>query len=150
MTTRHSSSRPGSTRLAVIAALAVIAGGAYLLYGYFGSSPIKPDSGKAIAEPFLEKIRSGKPDTAWETTTAEFKSNLGRENFLKYVDDHPLLKEPLEFYSLQTVSLNDVPMTECVFGKQGSPGSGPKVRVILAKEQGNLKVERLIAEEPKK
>jgi hypothetical protein len=149
MTTRHSSSRPGNTRLAVIAVLVAIAGGAYLVYGYFGTSEIRPESGRAIVEPFLEAIRSGKAESAWEATTAEFKSNLGRENFLKYVDLHPLLKEPLEFYSLQIVSLNGVPRTECAFGKQGAPGSGPKVRVILAEEAGHLKVERVIAEEIK-
>jgi hypothetical protein len=149
MTIRHSRSQHGSTRLVIIAVLAVLAGAGFLLYGYFTGSEIQPESGQAIAEPFLEEVRSGKADAAWEATTAEFKSNLGRENFLKYVDTHPLLKEPLEFYSLQTVSINDVPRTECVFGKQGAPGSGAKVRVILATEDGELKVERLIAEEIK-
>ena len=149
MTTRRSSSRPGNTRLVAIAVLAAIAGGAYLLYAFFGSSAIPPESGKAVAEPFLEDVRSGKAESAWEGTTAEFKSNLGRENFLKYVESHPLLKEPLEFYSLQTVSINGVPRTECAFGKRGAPGSGPKVRVVLATEQGKLKVERVIAEEVK-
>ena len=149
MTTRFSMSRAGNTRLAVVVLLVAIAGGAFLLYRYYGTPAIQPESGRAVAEPFLEEIRSGTPDSAWESTTAEFKSNLGRENFLKYVETHPLLKEPLEFYSLQTVALNDVPRTECVFGKQGSPGSGPKVRVILAHEEGELKVERLIAEDAK-
>jgi hypothetical protein len=149
MTTRKSISQRGSTRLVVIAVLAALAGAGFLLYGYFARSEIQPESGRAVAEPFLEAVRSGEADSAWETTTAEFKSDLGRENFLKYVESHPLMKQPLEFYSLQTVSINGVPRTECAFGKQGAPGSGPKVRVILATEEGELKVERVIAEEIK-
>ena len=109
MTTRHSSFPAGSTRVAVIAVLVTIAAGAYLLYSYFGARPIQPESGKAVVDPFLEAVRSGKAESAWEGTTAEFKSNLGRENFLKYVDAHPNLKEPLEFYSLQSVMINGVP-----------------------------------------
>ena len=150
MTNRQSLSRRGSTRLVVIAVLAVIAGLGFLLYRYFfAKGEIEPESGRAVAEPFLEAVRSGKADSAWETTTAEFKSDLGRENFLKYVESHPLMKEPLEFYSLQTVTLNGIPRTECAFGKQGAPGSGPKVRVILAMEDEELKVERVIAEQSK-
>ncbi len=149
MTIRHSLSQRGSTRLVVVAVLAALAGAGFLLYKYFATGEIDPESGREIAEPFLEAVRSGEAGPAWETTTAEFKSNLGRENFLKYVAAHPLMKEPLEFYSLQTVSINGVPHTECAFGRQGAPGSGPKVRVILATEEGELKVERVIAEDTK-
>lgn len=148
-TTRMSSLRRGSTRLVIVGVLAAIAAGAFLVYRYFGTSAIQPESAKEVAEPFLESIRGDKADAAWETTTAEFKSNLGRENFRKYVESHPLLKEPLEFYSLQTVVLNGVSRTECAFGKQGAPGSGPKVRIIVAMEDDDLKVERVIAEEVK-
>ncbi len=149
MTIRHAASQRGSTRLVVIAVLAVVAGAGFLLYGYLARSKVEPESAREIAEPFLEAVRNGQAGSAWEETTAEFKSNLGRENFLKYVDTHPLMKEPLEYYSLQTVSINGVPRTECAFGRQGAPGSGPKVRVILATEEGELKVERVIAEEIK-
>jgi len=143
------SSQSGGGKMLFAAVLAVVAAVAFLAYRFVGVTDNPPESGRATAEPFLAAIRSGNASAAWETTTAEFKSNQGRENFLKYVEQHPLVKEPLEFYNFQTVTINGLSCAECAFGKQGAPGSGPKVRVLLAKEQGKWKVERLIADELK-
>jgi len=73
------------------------------------------DEGRAVAEKFLELTRTGKPAQAWQSTTAEFKSAEGRESFLKYVEDNPVLGKPLSFVSVQTVMLQDSPRAEYVY-----------------------------------
>lgn len=143
-------SRAGSAKLVAIAVVAALAGAGYLAYGFFKTPESPPESGRATAEPFLEAIRRGEGASAWETTTAAFKSETGRENFLKYVDEHPIVKEPLEFYNFQSVKSNGLDCHLVEFGKEGAPAKSLKVRVVVAKEYGKWKVERLIAEEPKK
>jgi hypothetical protein len=146
----NSTSRSGSAKLVVIAVVAALAGAGFLAYKVFATPESPPESGRATAEPFLEAIRKGEGAAAWETTTTAFKSETGRENFLKYVEEHPIVKEPLEFYNFQTVTMNGLACNLVEFGKEGAPAKSLKVRVVVAKEYGKWKVERLIADEPKK
>jgi hypothetical protein len=135
--------------LTICALVACLSGMGIVAYAMFGGTENPQDLGRKVADPFLEKLRDGDTASAWDSTTAEFKSNQGRENFLRYVSSHPLLQEPLEFYAFNQVSVNKLPCGECLYGRQGSPGSGPKVHVLLAKELGTWKVERLMVDESK-
>ncbi len=94
--------------------------------------------GRPVAEEFLARIRAGQVDAAWESTTAEFKSDEGREQFRQYVSQQPLLAQPLEFAEYQATELNGLPRGQCLFQAAGSPA---RVRVILAREGNAWKAE---------
>jgi hypothetical protein len=111
--------------------------------GCHSNSP--SDEGRGIAESFLTNIREGKVDSAWSGTTAEFKSFMGLEQLRKYVKGHPVVKEPAEFSGAQAVSPNGLSATEYVFHAPVG-ASASTIKVLLAREQGALKVERLTVE----
>ena len=94
--------------------------------------------GRPVAEAFLAQIRQGQVDQAWESTTAEFKSGQGCEQFRQFVARTPLLRQPLEFAQYQATELNGLRRGQCVFHPAGSPG---QVRVILAREADAWKAE---------
>jgi len=98
------------------------------------------DEGRAIAEAFLASLREESPKEAWESTTAEFKSAEGREKFVARVKAHPWLLEPMEYSSSQEVTVTDVDRLEFVFT---AAKSGKPVRMLLGREQGQWKVDRL-------
>ncbi len=122
--------------IAVVGMLLVAA----LLY-WFWPRPIpvaSSDDGRPIAEAFLAQIRTGQVDAAWESTTAEFKSDEGREQFRQFVARTPMLREPLEFVQYESTELNGLPRGEFHFRHASSPA---KVRVILAREAQQWKAE---------
>src|SRR5262249_28252489 len=92
-------SRSGKTATAVVAGIVLVAALAAIGYQWFAKAGGPPDdkTSISIAEPFLDEIRQGRVDAAWESTTAEFKSMTGKEDFKKFVNEQPALKEPLEF-----------------------------------------------------
>lgn len=136
------SPRSGRTRLIILVSVLVAA--SLPAMWLFGRSPALPDvdAGKTVAEEFLGSIRMGKPDVAWESTTAEFKSAQGKESFAREVKGLAWLKESIDFVSTQTVNMNEQPRSEYVYR---SP-KGPKARLILGRENGVWKVDRLILE----
>lgn len=102
-----------------------------------------PADGRPVAEAFLAQIRAGQVDAAWESTTAEFKSDEGREQFRQYVARNPVLHQPLEFAEYQATELNGLPRGQCLFRSAGFAG---KVRVVLAREGDTWKAEGVIVE----
>ena len=126
-----------ATYIAVAAAVTLIA---FLAFWFWPRKvPVAPVAeGRPVAEAFLAQIRAAQVDAAWESTTAEFKSDQGREQFRKYVAQQPLLRQPLEFAEYQATELNGLPRGQCVFRAAGSP---LKVRVILAREGDAWKTE---------
>jgi hypothetical protein len=102
--------------------------------------------GRAAAEPFLENIRNDKVDAAWESTSAEFKSDMGRENFRRFVKGHPVLKQPLDFAAYEPNQTNGLPFGACDFTTPQSAPTPAKVRILVARENDQWKVERLIVE----
>ena len=103
--------------------------------------PTQPnvEEGRAVAEQFLTRVRTGKAGEAWDAATAELKSIEGRESFLRKVKANPILIGPLQFNSSQQVAVQDQPRTEFLFQ---SPDA-KIVRVLIGYEQGNWKVDRL-------
>lgn len=130
-----------TTKLALTAVSsgAVILVIAWVLFGSPGSTKL-PDKPETIAEEFLSQIRSGKTDDAWTSTTAEFKSFMGRDRLRDFVKSNKILRQPLKFESRQSKKQESLILEELIF----VPESGKqKVRVLLAEEKSAWRVERL-------
>jgi hypothetical protein len=130
--------------IAVFVVLAIAAGAVWLLTG----GPDRPsvDEGRGVADAFLAAVRAGRADQAWETATTEFKSAEGRESFRRYVVTHPALKTPTEFISAHTVDLEGQPREEYVYRAPQFGDGKTTVRLLIARESGAWKVDRLVAE----
>lgn len=120
-----------STALAAVVMLMGLAG--------CGKPAFSSDIGRDIASRFLTEVREGKVDAAWSGTTAEFKSALGRDAFRQFVRSKKALKSAAEFQQCQESTANGLKFQECTFRAAG----GGTIRVTLASEAGQWKVERL-------
>lgn len=138
---RHRGGRSAWPVLLVVVGLVLVA---WVGVGWFrGTSAPSEDEGRAIAESFLVNLRGGKIDTAWNGTTAEFKSFMGLDRLRGYVKANRVLKEPCDLLRSQAVTPNGLPMVEYDF----RPRSGAStIKVLLAREQSEWKVERLSVE----
>jgi hypothetical protein len=98
------------------------------------------DEGRLVAEEFLSLLRQDAPAAVWDATTPEFKSAEGRSKFVARVKRSPWVRESMTFNSAQPVHVNQSERLEFVFtsGKTGKP-----VRLLLAKDQGQWRVDRL-------
>lgn len=149
---RNVTARSGKTQTAVIAGVVLVAAIGWIGYQWLGGSAAPPaDNGVSIAEPFLTEIRKGQVDAAWESTSAEFKSLMGKEEFKKFVKEQPILKDTLELGNVQQVTINKTQCLQCAFHKPSAEGkkleNKMKVRVLIAQERsGPWKVERLIVD----
>jgi hypothetical protein len=123
----------------------LIACGAFSFSGCGGRPVAPPEAeGKRAAEPFLAAIREDRLDAAWDSTTAEFKSDMGRETFHRFAKSHPVLGEPLTYVGYKADTTNGIERGACDFH---SPAAGaPKIRILVAQEEKVWKVERLIVE----
>lgn len=131
--------RQGRSLLLVLAPLLVVLAMAAGWYWLRPSTQPGLEEGRAVAQAFLDDIRAGRPETAWESTTAEFKSASGRESFVTQVRALSALREHLEFISAQTVTVQNELRTEFLFRE---PKSGATVRIVIGKEDGQWKVDR--------
>ena len=110
-----------------------------------GSEPPLPEeTGRPIADTFLDEIRKGNVDTAWNGTSAEFKSLMGLDSFRRYVKSHPALKNPANFQEGKRIDKPPMKLAECVYAIDKPKAT--KVRLILAPENDVWKVERLEAD----
>lgn len=110
-----------------------------------GGGVVPPEAdGRAAAEPFLSEIREGRFDRAWDSTTAEFKSDMGREAFQRFVQERPALRQPLEFAGYEPDKTNGINRGACDFRAPASASPPAQVRILVARENGEWKVERLI------
>lgn len=140
MTHSKATERGGKTQLVVLLAVFVVL--AVAVVWMWRKQPTQPDfdEGRAVADKFLELIRSGQAQQAWDSTTAEFKSAEGRESFLQYVKDHPSLAKPLSFVSVQTVTVQNSPRAEYVY--RAADGSST-VRLLAGAERGTWRIDRI-------
>jgi hypothetical protein len=132
-------SRGGGTRLLVLAPLLLLLAVAAGWYWLQPATQPGLEEGRAIAQAFLDAIRAGTPEAAWEATSAEFKSASGREAFVSQVRQLPALREAVEFISAQTVTVQNEPRTEYLFRE---PKTGTTVRIVIGKEARQWKVDR--------
>ncbi len=135
--------RAGGTRLIVVLAVLGLAAISWLVLGSLRRVSAPPDNGGEIAAAFLDDIRNNRIDAAWEGTTAEFKSFLGRERLHAFVRSQPVLKTALEFSGSRELEANGIRLIAYTFRAPTAPAA---VQVLLAKEQDQWKVERLTVE----
>jgi hypothetical protein len=105
-----------------------------------------PEVGRETAELFLTQIKTGQAAEAWQSTTADFKSDEGKESFLRNVHQHTALWPTLEFKEYQQSELNDLPRGQCLYQPQAGvtlPTGIKQVRIAVAKEGDAWKVEGL-------
>lgn len=135
--------RTGNARLASLGVVLLALLGAVGWYWLRPSTQPALDEGQAVAAAFLTAIREGRPDQAWASTTAEFKSAEGQESFLRLVKTKPFLKEPLTFVSLQEVAIQEQPRSEYLYREAQSAAT---VRLVIGREAGEWKVDRVLFE----
>ena len=132
------SGRRGGARLPILIAVMVAAAiPAVWLWSRPSAQPGQ-EEGQLVVENFLRELREGSPEAAWTSTTAEFKSAQGRESFVRENKGEEFLKGPLDFVSMQTVTVQDQPRSEYVFRSS----KGPRVRAVVSREEGAWKVDR--------
>ncbi|HEX3727600.1 MAG TPA: hypothetical protein VHV08_15205 [Pirellulales bacterium] len=140
MNFRSTTNRSGKTLLVYLVPTVIVL--AIATFWMWQRQPAQPnvDEAHQATDRFLELVRQGHADQAWQSTTAEFKSAQGREVFVGYVKSHSWLKEPLSFVSVQTVTLQDRPRAECVYRSPKSPGT---VRLLIDNDHGVWRVDRI-------
>ncbi len=130
----------------LIVLLIVLAVAAIFFFAFRGPDQPSVEEGRAVADAFLASIRDGKPADAWQSTTSEFKSAEGLETFVKRARQTPVLKAPLEFVSMQTVEIGKEPRGEFLYRSLKGDTTGKAVRVLVNKENGAWKVDRVTTE----
>lgn len=71
-----------------------------LITNFLACSDKKPQGDgmeKPIADAFLKLINNGKTEEAWDSTSVEFKSYMGKAQFQSTVTMNPFLKKALTF-----------------------------------------------------
>lgn len=107
------------------------------------------DEPRAIAVRFLDELRAGKLQPAWQGASTEFKSLMGLENLRDYVKRHPALKASAEYSESRTIDRDGRALVESVFHAtprvRGKPVPA-KIKVLLAAGTDGWKVEQLVVE----
>ncbi len=129
-----------ATLVAAVLALIVSAGGIWWFLQ--PSTQPSPEVGQKVADEFLATLRTD-AGSAWDSTSAEFKSAEGRESFQRFVKTHEHLTQPLDFMSSQTVSVQEQPRSEFVYRVTANKKI---IRLVLARDSGTWKVDRLLAD----
>jgi hypothetical protein len=140
------STREGRTIIVVVGLLAVAVLLAVLVTSWSGEAAPQEDEGRPIADRFLQQIRDGDVDAAWESTTADFKSDEGLESFRAFVAARPGLSKPAEFLRFEEISVHGLTRWKYTY-RVGTPlpSGATEVGVLIANERGQWKVEQLIA-----
>ena len=143
-----SSSSIRSGRTAAIIAVGLVAIGvlAFLLWKSRVEPVPREDEGRPIADRFLSRISEGNLDEAWESTTADYKSDQGRDAFRSFVTARPGLKQPAEFVGFEEISVNELTRWKYTYRLQTPlPSGSSEVGVLIANENGVWKVEQFVA-----
>ena len=137
--------RAGNTTIVLVGVLCALAVVAAVVLWWRWAPVTQPtaDVGQQVVDDFLKQLREGQAAAAWQATTAEFKSALGREKFLSYVKERPYFKRPLAFVSMQTVRVQNQPRSEFVYRTADSKAT---VRILVGSEAGTWHVDRLAAD----
>lgn len=118
-----------------------------LVVGCAGSSAPDDSEARSVIDHFMEQLRTGEVDAAWESTTADFKSDEGRDTFRQYVRERDVLSKPLEFVELQEVEVHGLKRWEAILRPLADQTDQPvTVRTMIAQEAGVWKVERIEVE----
>ncbi|RUL84926.1 hypothetical protein [Tautonia sociabilis] len=130
---------PGNARvMAVLSSL--------LLGGCVGPGGEGDEGARTAATEFLDEVRAGRLEAAWQGTSAEFKSLMGLENLRDFVRAHPVLGEPAEYAETRALDRGGLDLAECVFLAPAFPkgaAGGSTITVLVAEGDEGWAVERL-------
>ena len=103
-----------------------------------GNNTTKGDSNeKTISDSFLKLIASGKTEEAWDSTSAEFKSYMGKAQFQSTVGANPFLKKEVTFEKAEKDEKTKV-LTYCSYKESKS---NKAVVVIVGPDSDALRVQ---------
>jgi hypothetical protein len=128
-------------RAAVIAAL--------LGAGCSGSAGTGDEQARTAAVGFLDDVRAGRLEPAWQASSTEFKSLMGLENLRDYVKTHSTLKTVAKLTDLRRIQRNGQTMAECRFSgtsKQRRKDVPAIIKVLVAAADEGWKVEQVAVE----
>src|SRR5690348_9762211 len=91
------SSLPLKPVVGALGAVVIVAFVAWYFLGNRQPPPAKEAVGRVVADKFLAELRAQRAGSAWDLTSAEFKSDEGRESFIRWAGARPVLNEALEF-----------------------------------------------------
>lgn len=92
---------------------------------------------KPIADAFLKLINNGKTEEAWDSTSVEFKSYMGKAQFQSTVTMNPFLKKALTFDKAEKDAQSKV-LTHCSYKEAISKKT---IVVIVGPDQDAVRVQ---------
>lgn len=92
---------------------------------------------KPIADAFLKLINNGKTEEAWDSTSVEFKSYMGKAQFQSTVTMNPFLKKTLTFDKTEKDAQSKV-LTYCSYKEAISKKT---IVVIVGPDQDAVRVQ---------
>lgn len=112
------------------------------------------EEGRRVAESFLEEVRGGRTDQAWQSTTVEFKSLMGSGSLRDYVRARPVFRSPAEYVDARPLETGGGRLVEFLFRATPPPPKGhPRktmgpqtIRVMVDFGETPARVERLAVE----
>jgi hypothetical protein len=107
------------------------------------------EQARTSAVQFLDELRTGRLEPAWQSCSTEFKSLMGLENLRDYVKTHAALKSPAEFTEARPIDRNGQTMAECRFRgtwKQRGKEVTTTIKVLVASADEGWKVEQVAVE----
>jgi hypothetical protein len=123
--------------------------GAFLLLalaGCGGAGSAGGEGGREAAVQFLDDLRAGRVEPAWQATSTEFKSLMGHESLRDYVKAHPALKGPAEYAESRPI---EGALTECRFRattKTKGKSVPATIKVLVGPTGEGWRVEKLSVE----
>lgn len=92
---------------------------------------------KTLSDSFLKLVAGGKTEEAWDSTSAEFKSYMGKEQFQSTVAANPFLKKEVTFEKAEKDEKTKV-LTYCSYKELKSKKT---VVVIVGPDPDALRVQ---------
>ena len=118
--------------------LGLIAICAMVWFFRFQSQPLPGGPGKAEADTFLEKLRRGQTDQAWQSAGSDLKSYMGKETLRALVKKNPALRESAASVPSANHGGNGREIHEYLTEK-----SGKKIAIGVTLENGKPRVDSI-------
>jgi hypothetical protein len=111
------------------------------------SAPAEAAVGQRVADQFLAQIREGQLDAAWQSTSAEFKSDEGRESFVREVKSKAFFRQPMTFVKYEVGDLNGLKRGQCFYeSAKGGKGPAARLRIVVGQDAGEWRVDGMFVE----
>ena len=139
--------RSGRSLAAVIIGVVLVVAVALAAWRWGGGDAApRENEGREVADRFLAQLQQGELDAAWDSTTADFKSDEGRESFRAYVQQRPYLKSPPEFSGFEEISVHGLTRWKNNYRYPAeTAGAMLDVGVLIARENDKWRVDQFVA-----